>query len=172
MASFSKRGDQTLAQVRVKRGGVVVFSQSQVFAVVDFATRRRNLDKVSPATILSNLSPLSAAVRARDSRRPDRDRHRASSRTTASRSRPRERVRDRIAETGMSDIKDLRFHDLRHTGITMLFWRGLRVEEVAIVSGHTNWAQLKRYTHIKPEELHRHFPTPQELKQVEKDVVR
>ncbi|MBW8833275.1 MAG: hypothetical protein JF606_28630 [Burkholderiales bacterium] len=64
MASFSKRGDQTLAQVRVKRGGVVVFSQSQVFAVVDFATRRRNIDKVSPATILSNLSPLSAAIHA------------------------------------------------------------------------------------------------------------
>ncbi|MBW8833274.1 MAG: tyrosine-type recombinase/integrase, partial [Burkholderiales bacterium] len=83
-----------------------------------------------------------------------------------------ERVRDRIAETSMPGIKDLRFHDLRHTGITMLFWRGLRIEEVAIVSGHTNWAQLKRYTHIKPEELHRHFPTPQELKQVEKDVVR
>jgi len=72
----------------------------------------------------------------------------------------------------MPGIKDLRFHDLRHTGITMLFWRGLRIEEVAIVSGHTNWAQLKRYTHIKPEELHRHFPTPQELKQVEKEVAR
>ena len=68
-----------------------------------------------------------------------------------------ERVRDGIAETGMPGIKDLRFHDLRHTGITMLFWRGLRIEEVAVVSGHTNWTQLKRYTHIKPEDLHRHF---------------
>lgn len=33
-----------------------------------------------------------------------------------------ERVRDRIAETGLPSIKDLRFHDLRHTGISMLFW--------------------------------------------------
>lgn len=367
MASFSKRGDQTLAQVRVKRGGVVVFSQSQVFAdeeearlwadklekrikkegipdvvkatnlsvgelirmhlkyqrnlrplgrstiqnhdymaqefdkiaipdlrakhLIDFATRRRNIDKVSPATILSNLSPLSAAIHSApyaheirvDPTEVDIAMKRLADMGLAAKSRqverlvdqeeedalleqfhlrnlmpqteidmvrmykialalprrvselcrirwadvkpkqrtitirdvkhPRrkagndqvvpllgpawdiidqtpklgecifpynsesvtaafERIRDRIAETGMPGIKDLRFHDLRHTGITMLFWRGLRIEEVAIVSGHTNWAQLKRYTHIKPEELHRHFPTPQELKQVEKDVVR
>lgn len=68
-----------------------------------------------------------------------------------------ERTRNRIADTGLPGIADLRFHDLRHTGITMLFWRGLRIEEVAVVSGHTNWVQLKRYTHIRPEDLHRHF---------------
>jgi integrase len=69
-----------------------------------------------------------------------------------------ERVRNRIAETGLPSIADLRFHDLRHTGITMLFWRGLQIPEVAVVSGHTNWQQLQRYTHIKPEDLHRHWP--------------
>lgn len=68
-----------------------------------------------------------------------------------------ERARDRIAETGMPRIKDLRFHDLRHTGITQLFWAGLKIEEVAQVSGHTNWAQLKRYTHIRPEDVHRRW---------------
>lgn len=68
-----------------------------------------------------------------------------------------ERVRDRIAETGMPGIKDLRFHDLRHTGISMLFWHGLKIEEVAIVSGHTNWNTLRRYTHIRPEDLHSRF---------------
>lgn len=68
-----------------------------------------------------------------------------------------ERARDRIAATGMPAIKDLRFHDLRHTGITQLFWAGLKIEEVAQVSGHTNWAQLKRYTHIRPEDVHRRF---------------
>lgn len=68
-----------------------------------------------------------------------------------------ERARDRIAATGMPRIKDLRFHDLRHTGITMLFWAGLKIEEVAQVSGHTNWAQLKRYTHIRPEDVHRRW---------------
>jgi integrase len=68
-----------------------------------------------------------------------------------------ERARDRIAETGMPKIADLRFHDLRHTGITQLFWAGLKIEEVATVSGHTNWAQLKRYTHIRPEDVHRRW---------------
>jgi integrase len=69
-----------------------------------------------------------------------------------------ERTRDRIAETGIPSIKDLRFHDLRHTGITRLFQHGLSIQEVALVSGHTNWTQLKRYTHLQPEDLHRHFP--------------
>ncbi len=68
-----------------------------------------------------------------------------------------ERVRDRIAATGMPKIADLRFHDLRHTGITQLFWAGLKIEEVAQVSGHTNWAQLRRYTHIRPEDVHRRW---------------
>ena len=68
-----------------------------------------------------------------------------------------ERVRDRIAETGLPKIENLRFHDLRHTGITQLFWAGLKIEEVAQVSGHTNWAQLKRYTHIRPEDVHRRW---------------
>jgi integrase len=68
-----------------------------------------------------------------------------------------ERVRDRIAATGLPRIKDLRFHDLRHTGISMLFWHGLQIEEVAKISGHTNWNTLRRYTHIRPEDLHRRF---------------
>ena len=68
-----------------------------------------------------------------------------------------ERARDRIAETGLPRIKDLRFHDLRHTGISMLFWHGLKIEEVAKISGHTSWNTLRRYTHIQPEDLHRRF---------------
>jgi integrase len=68
-----------------------------------------------------------------------------------------ERARDRIAATGMPKIADLRFHDLRHTGITQLFWAGLKIEEVAQVSGHTSWAQLRRYTHIRPEDVHRRW---------------
>lgn len=44
-----------------------------------------------------------------------------------------------------------------HTGITQLFWAGLKIEEVAQVSGHTNWTQLKRYTHIRPEDVHRRW---------------
>lgn len=50
-------------------------------------------------------------------------------------------------------IEDLHFHDLRHEGISRLFEAGLGIEEVALVSGHQSWNMLKRYTHIKPENV-------------------
>jgi integrase len=51
------------------------------------------------------------------------------------------------------NIKDLRFHDLRHEGITRLFSKGLGIEEVSMISGHQSWAMLRRYTHISPESI-------------------
>ena len=48
-------------------------------------------------------------------------------------------------------IVDLRFHDLRHHGISELFEQGLGVHEVAPISGHLSWATLRRYTHITPD---------------------
>lgn len=71
-----------------------------------------------------------------------------------------ERTRNVIAATGMPAIADLRFHDLRHTGITRLFQRGLSIQQVAMVSGHTNWTQLRRYTHLQPEDVHKAFDAP------------
>lgn len=50
-------------------------------------------------------------------------------------------------------IDDLRFHDLRHEGVSRLFERGWTIPQVAAVSGHRDWAQLKRYTQLKPGEL-------------------
>ena len=47
-------------------------------------------------------------------------------------------------------LADLRLHDLRHEGISRLFEAGLQIQEVSLISGHTNWAMLRRYTHIKP----------------------
>jgi len=52
-------------------------------------------------------------------------------------------------------IKDLRFHDLRHEGISRLFEQGYRIEQVALVSGHKSWENLKRYTQLKAKDLHR-----------------
>lgn len=49
------------------------------------------------------------------------------------------------------DIDDLRFHDLRHEGICRLFELGLGIPEVAMISGHQSWSNLKRYTHLRPE---------------------
>lgn len=59
-----------------------------------------------------------------------------------------QRARDRAG------VEGLRFHDLRHEGISRLFEQGYGVHEVALVSGHKSWSQLRRYTNLKPESLH------------------
>jgi integrase len=46
-------------------------------------------------------------------------------------------------------IKDLRFHDLRHEGVSRLFEMGRTIPQAAAVSGHRSWSSLKRYTHIR-----------------------
>ena len=52
-----------------------------------------------------------------------------------------------------ASIKDLRWHDLRHEGISRHFEHGLSVPEVAMISGHRDYQMLRRYTHIKPENV-------------------
>lgn len=52
-------------------------------------------------------------------------------------------------------IPDLHFHDLRHEGASQLFESGLEIQEVAMVTGHKSWANLRRYTQLKPEDLHK-----------------
>jgi integrase len=53
-----------------------------------------------------------------------------------------------------SGIVNLHFHDLRHEAISRLFERGYSIQEVSLVSGHTNWSSLRIYTQIRPESLH------------------
>jgi integrase len=50
-------------------------------------------------------------------------------------------------------IANLRFHDLRHEAISRLFERGLSLPEVASISGHKTWSQLRRYTNLKAADL-------------------
>lgn len=50
-------------------------------------------------------------------------------------------------------LAHLRFHDLRHEGICRLFEQGLDIPEVAMISGHTSWATLRRYTHLRPQDV-------------------
>jgi integrase len=52
-----------------------------------------------------------------------------------------------------ANIEGLRFHDLRREAVSRLFERGLNLAEVATISGHKTWSQLKRYTELKPEDL-------------------
>lgn len=48
----------------------------------------------------------------------------------------------------MAGVVDLRFHDLRHDGISRLFEMGWGIPQVARVSGHIDWNSLRRYTHL------------------------
>lgn len=50
-------------------------------------------------------------------------------------------------------IKGLRFHDLRHEAVSRLVEAGLGDQEVAAISGHKSMQMLKRYTHLRAEDL-------------------
>jgi integrase len=52
------------------------------------------------------------------------------------------------------EIEDLRFHDLRHEATSRLFEAGFTIEQVALVTGHKDWKNLRRYTNLRPEALH------------------
>jgi integrase len=50
-------------------------------------------------------------------------------------------------------IVGLTFHDLRHEATSRLFEKGLNPMQVAAITGHKNMQMLKRYTHLKVEDL-------------------
>jgi integrase len=50
-------------------------------------------------------------------------------------------------------IRDLRFHDLRHEAVSRLVEAGLTDQEVSAISGHKSMQMLKRYTHLRAEDL-------------------
>lgn len=51
-------------------------------------------------------------------------------------------------------IDNLRLHDMRHEGTSALFEEGLRIQEVALVTGHKDWRHLQRYTNLRPQDVH------------------
>ena len=50
-------------------------------------------------------------------------------------------------------IIGLRWHDLRHEATSRLFEKGLNIMEVASITGHQDLKMLKRYTHLRAEDL-------------------
>ncbi len=52
-----------------------------------------------------------------------------------------------------AEIEDLHFHDLRHEATSRFFEKGLNMMEVASITGHKSLQMLKRYTHLKAEDL-------------------
>lgn len=56
--------------------------------------------------------------------------------------------------TARAGIEDLRFHDLRHEATSRLFEKGVFDSmEVASITGHKTLQMLKRYTHLRAEDL-------------------
>ncbi|MGE5504453.1 MAG: integrase [Actinomycetota bacterium] len=52
-----------------------------------------------------------------------------------------------------AEIKNLKFHDLRHEATSRLFELGLNPMEAAAITGHKTLQMLKRYTHLRAEDL-------------------
>lgn len=60
---------------------------------------------------------------------------------------------ERACESHRANISNVRFHDLRHEATSRLFEKGLNVMEVATITGHKTLDMLKRYTHLRAEDL-------------------
>lgn len=60
---------------------------------------------------------------------------------------------ERSCEPHRANIVGVRFHDLRHEATSRLFEKGLNVMEVAAITGHKTLEMLKRYTHLRAEDL-------------------
>lgn len=58
-----------------------------------------------------------------------------------------------IRACARAKIEGLHFHDLRHEATSRLFERGLDAMTVASITGHKTLQMLKRYTHLKAEDL-------------------
>lgn len=50
-------------------------------------------------------------------------------------------------------LKDFHFHDLRHEAVSRFVEAGFSDQEVAAISGHKSMQMLKRYTHLRAEDL-------------------
>lgn len=52
-----------------------------------------------------------------------------------------------------ADVHNLRFHDLHHEAVSRLVESGFGDQEVAAISGHKSMQMLRRYTHLRAEDL-------------------
>lgn len=50
-------------------------------------------------------------------------------------------------------LLNFRFHDLRHEAVSRFVEAGLSDQEVSAISGHQSMQMLKRYTHLRAEDL-------------------
>ena len=67
----------------------------------------------------------------------------------------KDQITDRMRVTvKRGGLKDLRFHDLRHEATSRFFEKGnLDMMEIASITGHKTLHMLRRYTHLRAEDL-------------------
>jgi integrase len=61
--------------------------------------------------------------------------------------------KERETKQGPAFLVDLTFHDLRHEATSRFFEKGFNVMEVASITGHKSLQMLRRYTHLRAEDL-------------------
>ncbi|MEC7188235.1 MAG: site-specific integrase, partial [Pseudomonadota bacterium] len=54
-----------------------------------------------------------------------------------------------------ADLKDFRFHDLRHTAASYLAMSGAGLREIGDILGHKSISMTKRYSHLTEDHKHR-----------------
>lgn len=59
-------------------------------------------------------------------------------------------------------VENLHFHDMRHEGTSRLFEAGMTIDQVAIITGHRDWRNLRRYAQLQPEHVHGTRPDTQQ----------
>ncbi len=64
-------------------------------------------------------------------------------------------LRGTVAGDGFCQRRNtkMHFHDLRHEATSRLFEKGLNMMEVASITGYEDLKMLKRYTHLRAEDL-------------------
>jgi site-specific recombinase XerD len=53
-----------------------------------------------------------------------------------------------------AEIKNFRWHDLRHTFASRLRMKGAPLEDIADLLGHKSLTMTRRYAHLGPNKLH------------------
>ncbi len=52
-----------------------------------------------------------------------------------------------------AEIQNLHFHDLRHEATSRFVEAGLSDQQVSSITGHKSMQMLRRYTHLRNEDL-------------------
>jgi len=140
--------------------------------IMDFAIASSRRREEITRLLWSDLDEAASTCWVRDAKHPRHKlgNHRQFKLTTEAldiiRRQPRAQGEDRIfpfrpasigtrwqAAAAACGIEDLRFHDLRHEATSRLFEAGYEIIEVQQFTLHESWDVLKRYTHLRPENL-------------------